>query len=75
MKYIVAEVQVTDANAVAAPTYVYDTEREALAKYHQILSAAAISGLKKHGAIIFTDEELTLYSYCFVDLENSESPH
>ena len=56
MKYLVTEVQTWDTGAVATPTYSYDTMNEAVAKYHSILAAAAVSSLPMHAALLFTNE-------------------
>lgn len=50
MNYIVTEFQTTDADATSVLTSVHTTREEAEQKYHMILSAAAVSGLKYHGA-------------------------
>lgn len=52
MNYIVMEFQTTSADATSAITTVHATREEAEQKYHLILSAAAVSGLKYHGALI-----------------------
>lgn len=54
-KYLVTEIQVWDTGAVQNPTYAYDDENKALAKYHNILSAAAVSTLPMHSALMFLD--------------------
>ena len=50
MNYIVTEFQTTAADATSVLTTVHTTREEAEQKYHMILSAAAVSGLKYHGA-------------------------
>jgi len=52
MNYIVMEFQTTDADATSVITTVHSTRSEAEQKYHLVLSAAAVSGLKYHGALI-----------------------
>lgn len=52
MNYIVTEFQTTSADVTSAITTVHATREEAEQKYHLILSAAAVSGLKYHGALI-----------------------
>jgi len=52
MNYIVMEYQTTDADVTSALTSVHSTREEAEQKYHTILAAAAVSGLKYHGALI-----------------------
>lgn len=52
MNYIVMEFQTTAADATSVITTVHTTREEAEQKYHMVLSAAAVSGLKYHGALI-----------------------
>lgn len=54
MNYIVTEYQTTDADATSVITTVHATREEAEQKYHMILSAAAVSGLKYHGASLMS---------------------
>lgn len=55
MNYIVMEFQTTDADVTTVLTTVHATREEAEQKYHMILSAAAVSGLKCHGALLMSD--------------------
>lgn len=52
MNYIVMEFQTTAADATSTLISVHTTREEAEQKYHMILSAAAVSGLKCHGALL-----------------------
>ena len=52
MNYIVMEFQTTNADATSTIVTVHTTREEAEQKYHMILSAAAVSGLKYHGALL-----------------------
>lgn len=58
MNYIVVEYQTTAGASSLEPdttsvlTNVYASRSEAEQKYHLILSAAAVSGLKYHGAML-----------------------
>lgn len=54
MKYIVIEIQTSDR--VATLVNAYDTENEALAKFHNILAAAAVGSLPCHAAVILTED-------------------
>ena len=60
MNYIVMEFQTTDADATSTLITVHTTREEAEQKYHMILSAAAVSGLKCHGALLM-DSFGTIY--------------
>lgn len=50
----------------------YDNYRDAMAKYHTILAAAAKSGLERHGAIIITENLTTVAHQIFVEEEENE---
>ena len=52
MNYIVMEFQTSNEDATSVLTSVHATKSEAEQKYHMVLSAAAVSGLKYHGALI-----------------------
>lgn len=54
MNYIVIEYQTTDADTTSVITTVHTTREEAEQKYHMVLSAAAVSGLKYHGALLMS---------------------
>ena len=54
MNYIVMEYQTTDADVTSVLTSVHTTREAAAQKYHMILSAAAVSGLKYHGALLMS---------------------
>ena len=55
MKYIVIEVQCFADGNVSTPTYAFDDLQHANAKYYQVLSAASISTLPVHSAVIITN--------------------
>ena len=52
MNYIVIEYQTTNDDVTSVLTSVHSTREEAEQKYHLVLSAAAVSGLKYHGALL-----------------------
>lgn len=52
MNYIVIEHQTTDSDVTSVLTTVHTTREEAEQKYHTVLAAAAVSGLKYHGAML-----------------------
>lgn len=72
MKYLVTEIQTFENGAVSNPTYAYDTENAALAKYFSILSAATVSKLPTHACMLFTNEGIALRNECFT--HKSEVP-
>lgn len=63
MKYIVMEIQTSDS--VATIIQDYPEKPEAESRYHAILSAAAISAVPKHGAVMLTDEGERLKGECY----------
>lgn len=63
--YLVIEIQTQDNGLVSTLTYSFDNKKEALSKYHSILSAAAVSGLPKHGAAILRNDCFMICGYCF----------
>ena len=62
--YIVMEIQTSEQ--VATIVNAYDNRNEAEQKYHQILSAAAVSQVPKHGAVMLTDEGVRLKGECYI---------
>lgn len=62
--YIVIEIQTTDK--VATLTTSYEDRNQAEAKYHAVLSAAAVSQVPKHGAVMLTDEGVRLKGECYI---------
>ena len=56
MKYIVVEIQLNDNGTVGLISTAFDTENEALAKYHQTLASASVSSLPCHSAVMFNEE-------------------
>lgn len=53
--YIVVEYQTTEAGKTATLVNAYADMAQAESKYHSILSAAAVSNIPLHGAILFTE--------------------
>ena len=64
MQYLVIELQGT-GESVANIVSTYNTINEAESKYHQILSAAAISNVPVHSAVILTDEGHSMKHECY----------
>ena len=61
--YIVIEIQTT--STVATLVNSYDNINQAESKYHQILTAAALSDIPKHGAVLLNDDGQMLKSECY----------
>lgn len=68
--YIVIEIQTSDT--VATIVNSYDNRPQAESKYHQILTAAAVSNVPKHGAIMLTDEGERLKNECYIHTAEPE---
>lgn len=64
MKYIVLEIQSGDT--ISTIVNDYDNINQAESKYHQILTAAAISNVPKHSAMIITDEGFVQKVDCYI---------
>jgi len=52
--FIVMEIQVFADGAMSTPCYSYNDRNKAEAKYHSILSSAAVSNLPTHSAVLLT---------------------
>ena len=65
MKYIIMEIQVDAANNVATIVSQADSRMQAESIYHQVLAAAAISQVPKHGAVLMSDEGFCLMRDCY----------
>ena len=66
MKYIVIEIQkAADGTIAVPPVASYDSFFEALAKYHTVLAAAAVSAVPVHTCVILNDvgQEIRMDSY------------
>lgn len=61
-KFIVIEIQVGEQ--VGVLTYAYDTEIEALGKFHTILASASASSLPCHTAMIVSEDGALLRTEC-----------
>lgn len=59
--YFILETQVNkDGTGAILPAHTRTDRNEAEAKYHQILSVAAVSSVYKHGAIILDEEDFPI---------------
>lgn len=63
--YIVVEIQTAANGAVSTLTWSYASRNDAEAQYHTVLSAAAVSALPKHAAIMFSEEGFPLRNECY----------
>lgn len=53
MKILVTEIQTFPNGQIATPSYSYDDRQAAEAKYHSILSSAAVSALPLHACVMY----------------------
>lgn len=67
-KYIVVEIQTAANGAVATTVNDYADQKQAEARFHTILAAAAVSNLAKHSAIMFSEEGFPLRHECYSHL-------
>ena len=62
--YIVIEIQTS--NTVATLVNSYEDRHQAESKYHQILTAAALSSVPKHSAVLMNDSGQTIKSETYI---------
>ena len=62
--YIVIEIQTS--NTVATLVNAYEDRNQAESKYHQILTAAALSSVPKHSAVLMNDEGQTIKDETYI---------
>ena len=71
--FIVMEIQQTDDTTVSTIVNSYVDRNSAESKYHTILSAAAVSSVLKHSAIILTENATPLKYEFYTHYPESES--
>ena len=62
--YIVLEIQTS--TTVATIVNSYEDRNQAESKYHQILTAAALSSVPKHSAVLMNDEGQTIKDETYI---------
>lgn len=68
--YVVIEIQTNDS--VATIVNAYSERQQAESMYHQILSSAAVSSVRKHGAVMLTDDGERLKGECYYHIQELE---
>lgn len=68
--FIIMEIQTNEQ--VATIVNSYSDRNQAESKYHQILTAAAVSTVPKHGAVMLTDEGVRLKGECYIHEQEPE---
>lgn len=54
--YVVIELQKQSENTLASIVTKYDIENEAMSKFYAIMSAAAVSSVPVHSAVVLSEE-------------------
>jgi len=70
--YIVIELQTNDGGTVGNFVWAFATREEAFAKYHAVLSAAAVSVLPVHAAVILDNHGLQIAAQAFEHIPEPE---
>lgn len=65
MTYIVIELQTNSDGTVGNLVWAYTDRNQAEQKYHLVLSAAAVSSLPAHAAVLLTGDGRMLASQCY----------
>lgn len=65
MAYIVIEIQKNADGTVSNLVYAYDDVKQAESKYHAVLSAAAVSSLPCHSAVMVNEEGMPIHYYSY----------
>lgn len=63
--FIVVELQKNENGTVGNIVTAHETQAEAESKYHAVLSAAAVSGLPTHSAILVSEEAFPIEYRCY----------
>ena len=63
---VVIDMQKDENGTVATLPWAFENRNEAEAKYHAVLSAAAVSGLPMHSCVMLTIDGMYIKSECFV---------
>ena len=72
MKYLALEIQTNHDGTVGNLVYAYDELNQAESKYHAILSAAALSELPMHAAVLLRSDGASLASKFYERLPEPE---
>lgn len=64
-KYIVIELQTASDGTVANIVTAYDNQNQAESKYHSVLSAAAVSNVPAHAAVMIDSMGYYIDAHCY----------
>lgn len=70
--YIVMEIQSSDTTATIVNSYADRNQAES--KYHQILTAAAVSSVPKHSAVLLAENGVSLKNESYFHIEPEPEP-
>lgn len=73
MKFLVIEIQQNADGTVGNFVFTFDTANEAESKYHAILSAAAVSSVPHHSAIMMNSHGGYINSQCYDHVSEPEA--
>lgn len=65
MTYIVMEMQTTNGSTAIVPPMAYADRNAAESRFHQILTAAALSAVEEHAAVMITSDGRMLRNECY----------
>ena len=65
MKYMVIELQTAQNGTVSNIVTTHDELNQAESKYHQVLSAAAVSNVPKHAAVLMSSDGGFIAAECY----------
>lgn len=71
--YFVLEIQINGDTGSILP-FSYDNQADAEAKYHEILSVAAKSSVKKHSAVLMAENGITIKHESYFHIEEEPQP-
>ena len=74
MKFLVVEIQTNADGTVGNLVYAYDELNQAESKYHAVLSAAALSELPMHAAVLLRSDGAALASKFYEVVEEVDEP-
>ena len=65
MNYIVIEMQTNNGTTALVPPVTYSDRNQAESKFHQVLTAAAVSSVEEHVAIMLAEDGQLIRRECY----------
>jgi hypothetical protein len=72
--FIVVEMQTNGDVTAVVPPVAFATRNEAEARYHAILSAAAVSEVEIHACAVLDERGVAVLNHCYYHLPEPEAP-